>query len=201
MTLVQAIAIILSQLPVPAVDRDEVGRNERLMSIAVSIDRAAARATCTGDLRLVESCKPIASNREQVAAELIELADAETNLRSNVHRGECGPHQCDASRYRVAGRIVVIHRARSLWQLHRAPTWSDEKWDGLQGATQDATDSAAWEAAKFMAGYRTMCGGTIGSFAGFATGKHCEHKQAQHRAGRAESFRRRLVALQEKEPC
>src|SRR5512135_1374787 len=97
MTLVESVAIILASLPVPKVDATEIDRNQRLTSIAIAIDKSAERATCTG-WYAIDRCKPIAADPLQVAAELIELANAETNLRSNVHRGECLPHQCDAHR-------------------------------------------------------------------------------------------------------
>jgi len=164
MSFLIGIAIILSQLPVPVIDRHEPDRERRLQSIAIAIERASERATCTGAFAL-ETCRPIASSATRVAAELIVLAAAETDLRRNVHADECGPHECDASRYRVRGVIHIEHKARSLWQLHRAPSWSLEKWESLAGLSQEATNAAAWEAAKFMAGGHGACKTTAGAFA------------------------------------
>lgn len=195
MNLPLAIAVILSQFAIPPADRDEPNRNDRLTVIATSIARASWRATCTGEFATAE-CKPIASDANMVAAELTELANSETALRSNVHRGDCGPHQCDATRLRTKDGVLVIHRARSLWQLHKAPTWSLAKWASLLGDTQQATDAAAWEATKLLAGYRGTCGGTDGAFAGYATGAKCTYRAAKSRAKRAENIRDRLVRLQ-----
>lgn len=200
MNLASAIAIVLASLPVPAVDREEEGRNERLQSVAIAINRATEHATCGGEFAERESCKPIAGDPLQVAAELIVLADAETALRSNVHRGDCGPHQCDAKRYRLKGVVHIEHQARGLWQLHRAPTWTQQQWDGLAGTSQTATSNGAWTAAKLLAGYRGKCGGTRGAFAGYGNGGGCSHKDAEARAKRTDIVRIRLMFLQHGEP-
>lgn len=201
MSLVFAINTILSEAAVPPIDRNEVGRGDRLTRIAVAISRAADHATCSGDWALVDRCKPIAASPEQVAAELIAKAVFETDLRSNVHADNCAPHECDASRYVLQGKAIIIHNARSLWQLHKNGHdvgW----WESIRGDSQAATDTAAWEAAKMLAGYRGLChNGTVGAFAGFATGGKCTFRDAQKRADYAERIRWRLVALEAKEPC
>ena len=201
MNLPLSIAVILSQFAVPAVDRDEVNRNDRLTSIAIAVNRAAERATCTGDYTY-DWCKPIAHDANQVAAELTELAQAETDLRSNVHRDECGQHQCDAVRIRVKGTVLVMHRARSLWQLHRPPAWTAERWAAISGSTQQATDAAAWEAAKLLAGYRGMCRGTTAdAFAGYGAGRCVKENESSRKRARAtERIRLRIVQLRANEP-
>lgn len=196
MTLVESIAIVLGALPVPKIDADEVDRESRLQTIAVSIARASNRATCSDDWARGD-CKPIAGELTQVAAELIELANAETALRANVHRDECGPHQCDALRYRVfhTNTWVIDHRARSLWQLHKPPTWSSEHWAAISGDSQRATNQSAWDAAKLLAGGRGVCGSTAGAFAAYATGGRCQHPQSARRAVATEHIRAKLVQL------
>lgn len=194
MNLVASIAIVLTQLPVPKVDQAEPDRDRRLYSIAVAIDRAAERATCTGDYA-VEPCKPIASDAGQVAAELIVLANEETALRRNVHADHCLDHQCDPTRSRIKGVVYITHRARSLWQLHRAPIWTAEKWDGLAGLSQEATDNSAWEATKLMAGGHGACKTTAGAFAYYAGNRYCLHKSAEGRAARVVVMRGRLAKL------
>jgi len=109
-----AILAILSALPVPKVDANEVNRIERLETIATAIATATNHATCRGEFAAKE-CKPIASEPEQVAAELIAIANAESALRSNVGADECGPHQCDP--IKIHG--VVINRFKPLSREHQ----------------------------------------------------------------------------------
>ena len=195
MNLVEAISIILTSLPVPKVDQDEPERIRRLQSIAISIARASNRATCREEFK-AEDCKPIAGDVNELAAQLIVLANSESNLKRNVHADECGPHECDAVRYRLKGVVHIIHRARSLWQLHKAPSWTDAHWQAISGTSQAATNLAAWDAAKLLAGGRGTCGSTAGSFASYATGGQCKHHEAQRRADKVVYFKARLQTLQ-----
>jgi molybdenum cofactor biosynthesis enzyme len=199
--LLAAILAFLRTLAVPAIDAHEVGRDARLNVFAVSINAAAEHATCTGEFA-VSACKPIASDPVRVASELITKADAETNLKSNVHRDEPKPHESDPVKVRVKGGVIVMHLARGPWQLHRASSWTAERWESYKGDSLEATTAAAWEAAKQLAGYRGMCkNGTEGAMAGFARGGKCTWSGAKKRARRAEQIRRRLVALMGKEVC
>jgi hypothetical protein len=198
MNLPLSIAIVLSQLLVPAIDRNEVNRNDRLTSIAIAESRAADRATCSGEFKGT-GCTRIIASRTEAAAILTEWADAETALRSNVHRDECRKYECDPIRLRVKGGTIVMHLARSLWQLHRG-SWTAERWVAISGATQQATDAAAWEAIKRFQLARGQCGGTIeGAFANLATGKSCMWWGAHERVLKAERIRVRLVKLQSSE--
>lgn len=199
MNLPLSIAVVLSQLLVPLIDRNEVNRNDRLTSIAIAESRAADRATCSGDYR-VKDCKRIASDRVEVAAILTEWADAETALRSNVHAGNCLSYQCDPQEMWDGHKIAVQHKARGLWQLHRLAAWSNELWNMMHGTTQQATDAAAWEAIKRFQSARGQCGGTIeGGFANVATGKSCTWKGAHERAVKTEKVRLRLLKLMKNE--
>ena len=200
MNLLVSIGIVLSLLPVPKVDQSEQDRDKRLYSIAIGIDRAAERATCTGAYA-GETCRPIASDPSLVAAELIVLANEETALRRNVHADACLAHQCDPTKQRVRGVVYIMHRARSLWQLHKAPIWSDAKWAALAGMSQEATDNSAWEATKLMAGGHGACKTTAGAFAYYAGNRWCLHKSAEGRAARVVAVRGRLLRLiQQTEP-
>ena len=168
MNLESAILAILSALPVPKVDANEVNRIERLETIATAIATATNHATCRGEFAAKE-CKPIASEPEQVAAELIAIANAESALRSNVGADECGPHQCDP--IKIHG--VVSHRARSYWQLHRPKTWDDARWESIRGASLEATTEAAWTAAKILAGGHGVCHTTEGAVTFYGVGGMC----------------------------
>ena len=195
MNLLEAIAVILTSLPVPKVDQDEPNRIQRLQSIAISIACASNKATCREEFK-TDDCKPIAGDANELAAQLIVLANSESNLMRNVHADECGPHQCDAVRFRLKGVAHVVHRARSLWQLHKAPSWTDAHWEAIRGTTQEATNLAAWDAAKLLVGGRGLCGNTAGSFASYATGGQCSHKSAQRRADKVTYFKARIQTLQ-----
>jgi hypothetical protein len=195
MNLLEAIAVILTSLPVPKVDQDEPNRIQRLQSIAISIARASNKATCREEFK-TEDCKPISGDVNELAAQLIVLANSESHLMRNVHADECGPHQCDAVRYRIKGVTHIVHRARSLWQLHRAPNWTDAHWEAIRGTTQEATNLAAWDVAKLLSGGRGLCGNTAGSFAAYATGGQCSHKSAQRRADKVTYFKARIQTLQ-----
>lgn len=188
-----AVLSLLQTFAVPAIDANESNRTERLTTIATAVWTASERATCTGQWS-IDTCKPIAGDPFQVAAEVAGLANFETNLRSNVHTDRCLERQCDAIRLRVKGGTVVIHRARSLWQLHRAPEWSSTKWDSFSGDSLEATTAAAWQATVMLQGYRGTChNGTIGAMAGYATGGRCHYRDAARRARMVEMYRVQLV--------
>jgi hypothetical protein len=195
MTLFQSILIVIQMLPVPQIDKNEIDRELRLEKIAFAIARAAELATCKNEFSPGD-CKPIATDENLVAAELVWQSNAETALRSNVHRDKCSRYQCDAVRIRTASGFTVIHLARGLWQPHKPPRWSILRWDAIRGDSLEATSNAAWEAAKMIEGYRGMCGSTTrGAFAGYATGGKCSHPQAAGRAQRTEWVRARIIAL------
>jgi len=194
MTLTEALLVLLQKAAVPKSDSNEVDRDVRLQKVAFAIGRASELATCTNEYSAV-GCRKIASDENLVAAELYWLAQAETAVRSNVHRDECTRYQCDAVRVRTAEGFKTIHLARGLWQPHKPPRWSSARWESIRGDSLEATSNAAWEAAKMLEGYRGMCGGTRGAFAGYATGKRCSHPQAESRARMTEAIRLQLIGL------
>jgi len=194
MTLAEAVLVLLQKAAVPKCDTDEIDRDVRLQKIAFAIGRASELATCSNQFSVI-GCRSISSDDNLVAAELFWLAEAETAVRSNVHRDECSRYQCDAVRVRTATGFKIIHLARGLWQPHKPPRWSSLRWIAIRGDSLEATSNAAWEAAKMLEGYRGMCGGTRGAFAGYATGKRCSHPQAESRARNTERVRSELVRL------
>ena len=199
MNLISAIGVVLSLLPVPAIDRAEPNRAQRLESIAIAISRASERATCMGEAAS-DTCKPIAADASQVAAELIVIANEETALRSNVHSGHCLDFQCDPTKHHG----VVTHRARSLWQLHRPKVWSDSQWESILGSGQEATDAAAWTAAKILAGGHGVCHTTEGAVTFYAVGGNCHSyafdAQATRRAKLIAQMRGRIQRLMTQQP-
>lgn len=187
---------LLKTFAIPTIDAHEENRNERLQTIAAAVFASAERATCKGQFA-TPTCKPIAGDDFEVAAEVAGKANFETHLRSNVHADQCKPWECDPVRLRTRDHVIIYHRARSPWQLQRPKTWSNERWESIRGDSLEATTNAAWEATKLLQGYRGMCGGTTeGAFAGYASGsRKCKHKDAARRAHLAERYRAMLVAI------
>jgi hypothetical protein len=171
------------------------------MLTAESIAMAAERATCKGQFASGE-CRPIAADPYRVAAEVYTQGLFESSYWWHVHAGQCLPRECDPSWRRVlGGGVTIVHNARTPWQFHRAPSWSDEYWDSLEGDSSEATTAAAWQAAKLLAGYRARCGGSPeGAFAGFATGGRCFHVQAHRRALAAQVVETKLRAFRGADP-
>lgn len=202
MNLLAAIAIVNSQWAVPAVDANEVDRDQRLYSISVAESRAVEHATCSGEWASVEKCRPIFGDANLAAAFVTVKAKSETDLRKNVHADECKRWECDPKKWRAGGVVQVAPQARSLWQMHRPKTWSDERWEGISGLSQEATDNAAWEAMKMLAGAYGVCGTIEGALTRFATGNTCHavrdtklQKSMVQRAALVVSVRNRLVML------
>ena len=198
--LLAALAVVNSQWAIPNVDAQEVDRDQRIYSISIAEQRAADHATCSGQWASVEKCKPIIGDRNLAAAFVSVLPVVESNLRRNVGAGECKLWECDPVQWRIKGVVHVRHQARSYWQLHRVPVWTDERWDGIEGLSQEATDNAAWEAMKLLAGGYAVCRTVEGAFTYYATSKSCRsavfEKKAKHRAALVESVRNRLAKLQ-----
>lgn len=126
-------------------------RAARLGVISLSIDRATKRAACEGE---PEICKPIFSDRPTLAALLIAKGKFETGFSELVHTGQCNlmpkGMRCDADRSGVA-------RAHGPWQQWQSSVFPASEWDEMNSATQAATDLAAWNAAKLLAGGTKRC--------------------------------------------
>ena len=138
----------------------------------------------------------------QIAAEVYTQGLFESSYWYRVHLGECLDKECDPEwRRGFGGEKIIVHNARTPWQLHRAPAWTQEYWDGLEGTDFEATSEGAWAAAKLLASSRRRCGGSIeGAFAGYATGGFCFHVQAHKRALATAVVRQRLAEYIRKAP-
>ncbi len=145
-------------------------RETRMHMVAEAIDRATQRAACVGEFG-TQDCKPIFSDRRLLAGLLLAKGKYESGFAEYVHEGRCveGPTgaQCDKNSDGVV-------QARSIWQLWRVATSPRSDWDKIEGATPEATNLAAWHAAKRLAGSSTMCKSAFGgdnvqaAIAGFA---------------------------------
>jgi hypothetical protein len=117
-------------------------RSARLETVAKAIEYASSRATCQGAFTAWAECSPIYHGaRIELAALLLVMAQEESGLALHVHEGRCRPHECDAAM--VRGQLV--HRARSLWQVHYHPAFAEE-WPNLAGTATWPTNDAAWAA-------------------------------------------------------
>jgi len=132
-------------------------RVARMHIVATSINDATKRAACYG--LPVAQCRPIFSDRRTLAALLIAKGRFESGFAQYVHEGRCdeGPvgARCDADKNGVA-------RAHGLWQQWRPSIFPASDWDDMQAATPEATNLAAWHAAKLLAGSRSMCKAAFG---------------------------------------
>ncbi len=126
-------------------------RAERMGVISRSIDRATKLAACEGE---PAPCKPIFSDRLTMAALLITKGRFETGFAELVHEGHCDQMpkgmRCDADRTGVA-------RAHGPWQQWRSSVYPASDWDDMNSSSQEATDLAAWHAAKILAGGTKHC--------------------------------------------
>jgi hypothetical protein len=127
-------------------------RAARMHIVADSINNVTKRAACTG--LPVEQCRPIFSDRRLLASLLLGKGHFESDFAQYVHEGHCdqGPvgARCDSDRFGVA-------RAHGPWQQWKLSVFPQADWDAMHASTPEATELAAWHAAKLLAGSRAMC--------------------------------------------
>ena len=179
----QILTVLLTLQPYFGDQESPAERTERLEIIAKAIDYASARATCSGAFEEWVGCRPVwRGDRTSLAAALIVVAQNESNLALHVHQGRCKPKECDAIVDRnPQGERVVVHQARSLWQVHYSSLIREE-WPNMAGTSLWATSDAAWASARMLAGHRSRCLTDTGMFGGYGTGGSCMSPSAQRRA-------------------
>lgn len=168
-------------------------RAERMHVVASSINDATKRAACFG--LSIEQCRPIFSDRRVLASLLLAKGHFESDFAQYVHEGRCsdGPvgARCDSDRFGVA-------RAHGPWQQWRASVFPATDWDQMHAATPEATELAAWHAAKLLAGSRTMCKAAFGgdelqaAIAGFSGS--CTMGMAPQKIARQAALARKILA-------
>jgi hypothetical protein len=177
MTFAEAILTVLLALEPWYQDRAEVGRAERMTTIAIAITTAA------------HSTPEWKRSPEELAAFLVMQGMWESRYNRRVHAGQCAADECDPSHRRG----VKIWTSRSVWQLKQGKL-NDEAWAALSGLELEPTSNAArLAAARSSEAYR-RCGGTIrGAIIGYARGR-CEAKfdQTEMRLG---TYERVLAAI------
>lgn len=147
-------------------DKNEPNRSERMATIASAIDDATARATCSEPFD-VPDCSPMWSrSQRELAAMLVTKGWWESRFASNVHAGRCGPEECDAIRYNG----IIVHRARSPWQLQRTSFTVDE-WSKMVGTDIEATRHAAFAASKILSEGMVRCKTVQGALSWYGAGR------------------------------
>ena len=172
------ILALLLWLPAWHEDTAELGRAERLGRVAVSIERAVARATCNGAAPDCVAEWPTTEGRE-LALLLVALGWHETRFARHVHENRCRSYECDPYSYKG----TLYFRARGPWQVQLATRFvSQRQWLAIRGSDQASTDAAAWAATRVLSSSRAMCLTTSGTVSMYATGRHCRWRGAPERA-------------------
>ena len=124
-----------------------------MTNIAWAISDATAHAACVGEWA-GDDCHVIQSDQATMAALLIAKGKAESGFAQYVHEGRCtdGPigARCDSDKHGVP-------RAHGLWQAWRVAIYPPEDWDAINSSSADATNLAAWHAARSLSGGFKAC--------------------------------------------
>jgi hypothetical protein len=172
------ILVALLRLPVFHEDLEEVGRIERMTTIAYAIESATIRATC-GDAWPELGCRRIwKRSREELASLLVMKAWKETALCRRWHAGDCRGSECDHG------------TSAGLWQLKPTPWMTEWPWDELAQTGFIPTAYSAWYAARILSCGLKTCGSVEGAVAIYATGSSCEWDEAAERVSLAVRIRR-----------
>lgn len=108
---------------------------------------------------IAEAISTAADGRSDVAAFLIMKARRESRLALNIHSGNCRQDQCDGG------------KARTLWQVWRLDSMTDEEWDSIVGTGLEETTNAAELAARLYVLKKNYCRGDLGAITAYATGR------------------------------
>jgi len=182
---------VLLGLPAHHLDREDPGaRQARLQVIADAVAEASQRATCS-DVYRTADCRPLwPLPALDLGVLLISQAYSESRMAKNVHDGNCRSYECDPIRNVQTG--LVLHRARSLWQIHRILPVESE-WYAMQGSDLPSTTMAAWAAAKLLSrGYRG-CGSVSGAIARYAGLGGCQWSETEPRMRLFSALRKRAL--------
>ncbi len=190
----EAILVVLLGLRPCELDRETPeDRRARLEVVSQSVEYAAARATCSGAFAEWVECQPIwRRSRSELTALLVTVAYEESKLALHVHAGRCRDHECDA----ISSGGSIVHRARSLWQVHYSPAFREE-WENIPGTTLWQTSDAAWAATRVLAMGERRCGTVLGSLAGYLGLPNCRGEPALRRLVMAERIEREIGNIEQ----
>ena len=154
---------MLTSLPPWYEDVNEEGRNERLTVIAESEAVGVERAMAPRCEEIASPwCRPwYSKDPVTLLAGVSALGWWETKFARHVHEGRCRAWECDAWKRKDG---VVVHRARSVWQVH---AWA-AGWDRMLGVELAPTTVAAGAAARLVAVGLNTCGSKLGAVTRYA---------------------------------
>lgn len=119
---------------------------------------------------------------ERLSWILYTLAELEGGLKKNVHEGNCGAGECDPIFKEENGyKVLVGHRARTLWQLHKTNFMTFDQWDDMVGSDLQSTTLAATIAGREISWFKSRCKTESGALSIYATGKSCKWSRAPKR--------------------
>lgn len=145
-------------------------------TVAIAIDEASSRATCSSPYN-TEKCSPIWNgSKKDLSLLLVTKAWWESRLSKNVHEGRCRSFECDAITLKDGS---IVHLARTPWQLQRT-SYVRSHWDDIVGTDIESTKLAAWAATKVLSAARNRCHTIQGTLAGYASSR-CEWPGAARR--------------------
>jgi len=166
-------------------DREEVGREDRMKSIAISLTEASIKATCNDGVE--PDCE---RSWPGTTWELVTLAADlgwhESRYARHVHAGQCRLHigECDAARVYGTNKFVAL--ATSPWQLQRSGIVPYHVWTTLAGLDHASTLRAAHAAVRVVVHSRTSCAKVEpwpeATIARYATGRRCSWRGSAKRA-------------------
>ncbi len=188
----ETLLLLLLGLPQHHLDVESAeARKARLQTIGRAVADAAEQATCDGAHTSTTCTKVWPGSSIDLGVLLITLAWEESRLARNVHEGKCRAYECDPIRDSKTGQL--IHRARSLWQIHRVGPVLEE-WDELVGCDYVNTRAAAWAATKLLSRGFRACKTIQGAMAQYAGVGSCRWEGVRPRHALFRRLRERARA-------
>jgi hypothetical protein len=187
-----ALLALMMSLPAPyGQEEDSQEREARLAIVADAIDHVSLKATCA-EQEADERCEPVWHGpRLDLALLLLTEAYWESRLARNVHEGKCRAYECDPYHSRHG---VLLHRARTLWQLQRSDPIAED-WDKMVGSDIESTTNAAWAATKLFSRARQRCGSIPGAISLLSGCGQCSWSQTGSRMRLYRHLQRRVQVM------
>ena len=157
-------------LPPAYTDQSEVGRDERMKTIASAVTSAVSRASCVGPYEEADCKKLWTGAPEDLAALVVTKGWWESRYARNVHEGNCRSYECDP----WSRNGVVSHRARTPWQFQKT-SYSAPFWESMVGTGFEETRNAAWVASVILSRGHEACRSFQGALVWYGRGR-CESK-------------------------
>ena len=170
MNFIKYITAILLSLQPPFADKETwEDRSARMEIVAVAIDDASSKSTCTEKYDTKDCTKIWPGEKKDLALLLVTQGYFESKFAKNVHEGKCKPYECDS--YRKNG--AVIHRARSLWQIQKTNLVTREEYTKMKSSSQESTTLSANVAVRYLLTGMKSCKTIRGALAVYTGAKSC----------------------------